>query len=374
MYPDGSSTSLLSAGVQLLAEAKTVGCIEITFNHTVKINSWIRSSCVNYLSPISDQQSGERSWRRRHDFHLTPLRFQGDGCDNCALSRDLEAAFEYPVTHGHLSSYYMLCAACCMMLHCSSPTLWARGFATWCRFVRHCLCIDETPFSLIQDAILLFSMFTLVFRLGGVLRQIGIRAFGYREAMFLSVRSFVGELFFLIELSVIVDPKEEPFEMEPLMELKEIVVLIGLAGYYRRFITNSSKVAKPLASLTQKIQKYEWVKEQKEAFQTLKDNLCDTSILSLPDGSKEFVVYCDASNQGLGDVRTLMIDEAHASRILRSWRRRHDFHLTPLRFQGDGCDNCALSRDLEAAFEYPGEDVMKILKLIKVARETIRLH
>ncbi|GKE22179.1 putative reverse transcriptase domain-containing protein, partial [Tanacetum coccineum] len=50
-------------------------------------------------------------------------------------------------------------------------------------------------------------------------------------------------------------------------------------------------VAKPLASLTQKIQKYEWVKEQEEAFQTLKDNLCDTPILSLPDGSKEFVVY-----------------------------------------------------------------------------------
>ncbi|GKF58641.1 hypothetical protein Tco_0172178, partial [Tanacetum coccineum] len=34
------------------------------------------------------------------------------------------------------------------------------------------------------------------------------------------------------------------------------------------------KVAKPLASLTQKIQKYEWVKEQEEAFQTLKDKLC----------------------------------------------------------------------------------------------------
>ncbi|GKG10781.1 putative reverse transcriptase domain-containing protein, partial [Tanacetum coccineum] len=49
-------------------------------------------------------------------------------------------------------------------------------------------------------------------------------------------------------------------------------------------------VAKPLASLTQKIQKYKWAKEQEEAFQTLKDNLCDAPILSLPDGSKEFVV------------------------------------------------------------------------------------
>ncbi|GKB91183.1 putative reverse transcriptase domain-containing protein, partial [Tanacetum coccineum] len=52
----------------------------------------------------------------------------------------------------------------------------------------------------------------------------------------------------------------------------------------------------------QKIRKYEWVKEQEEAFQTLKYNLCDTPILSLPGGSKEFVVYCDASNQRLGCV------------------------------------------------------------------------
>ncbi|GJU84367.1 retrovirus-related pol polyprotein from transposon TNT 1-94 [Tanacetum coccineum] len=73
-------------------------------------------------------------------------------------------------------------------------------------------------------------------------------------------------------------------------------------GYYRRFIANSAKVSKPLASLTQKIRKYEWAKEQEEAFQTLKDNLWDAPILSLPDGSKEFVVYCDASNQGLGKV------------------------------------------------------------------------
>ncbi|GJT29225.1 putative reverse transcriptase domain-containing protein, partial [Tanacetum coccineum] len=74
------------------------------------------------------------------------------------------------------------------------------------------------------------------------------------------------------------------------------------SSYYRRFIANSSKGAKPLASLTQKIRKYEWSKEQEEAFQTLKDNLCDTAILALPDGSKGFVVYCDASNQGLGCV------------------------------------------------------------------------
>ncbi|GJW45008.1 hypothetical protein Tco_0073807 [Tanacetum coccineum] len=57
---------------------------------------------------------------------------------------------------------------------------------------------------------------------------------------------------------------------------------LGLAGYYRRFIANFSKIDKPLTSLTQKNQKYEWGMEQEEAFQTLKDNLCNASILSLP--------------------------------------------------------------------------------------------
>nr|GFA51207.1 putative reverse transcriptase domain-containing protein [Tanacetum cinerariifolium] len=55
------------------------------------------------------------------------------------------------------------------------------------------------------------------------------------------------------------------------------------SSYYRRFIVNLSKVAKPLTSLTQKNNKYEWGKEQEEAFQTLKDNLCNAPILSLPD-------------------------------------------------------------------------------------------
>ncbi|GKC72707.1 reverse transcriptase domain-containing protein [Tanacetum coccineum] len=82
----------------------------------------------------------------------------------------------------------------------------------------------------------------------------------------------------------------------------EIQSFFGLAGYYLCFITNFSKIAKPLTLLTQKNQKYMWDVEQEEAFQTLKNNLCDVPILSLPDGFEDFVVYCDASNKGLGYV------------------------------------------------------------------------
>ncbi|GJT94967.1 putative reverse transcriptase domain-containing protein [Tanacetum coccineum] len=47
---------------------------------------------------------------------------------------------------------------------------------------------------------------------------------------------------------------------------------------------------------------YEWGVEQKEAFQTLKDNLCNAPLLSLPSRAEDFVVYSNASNQGLGCV------------------------------------------------------------------------
>ncbi|GKC32070.1 putative reverse transcriptase domain-containing protein [Tanacetum coccineum] len=77
---------------------------------------------------------------------------------------------------------------------------------------------------------------------------------------------------------------------------------VHFLGHWR-FIANFSKIAKPLTSLTQKNQKYEWGEKEEEAFQTLKNNLCDAPILSLPDGVKDFVVYCDASNQGLSCVR-----------------------------------------------------------------------
>ncbi|GKF34085.1 putative reverse transcriptase domain-containing protein, partial [Tanacetum coccineum] len=70
--------------------------------------------------------------------------------------------------------------------------------------------------------------------------------------------------------------------------------------YYRRFIANFSKIDKPLTSLTQKNQKYVWGVEQEKAFQTLKKKLCDAPIFSLPDRVEDFVVYCDALNQGLG--------------------------------------------------------------------------
>nr|GFB96787.1 putative reverse transcriptase domain-containing protein [Tanacetum cinerariifolium] len=80
----------------------------------------------------------------------------------------------------------------------------------------------------------------------------------------------------------------------------EICQFLGLAGYYRRFIEGFLKMAKPMTKLTQKKVKFEWGNKQKAAFQLLKQKLRSVPILALPKGSEDFIVYCDASNKGLG--------------------------------------------------------------------------
>ncbi|GJV53090.1 putative reverse transcriptase domain-containing protein [Tanacetum coccineum] len=97
---------------------------------------------------------------------------------------------------------------------------------------------------------------------------------------------------------------------------------MGLTGYYRCFIANFSKNVKPLTSLTQKNKKYEWGVEQEEYFQTLKDNLFNAPILSLPDGAKDFVVCCDASNQGLGCKANVVADALSRKERVKSKQMR----------------------------------------------------
>nr|GEY77768.1 retrotransposon protein, putative, Ty3-gypsy subclass [Tanacetum cinerariifolium] len=82
----------------------------------------------------------------------------------------------------------------------------------------------------------------------------------------------------------------------------EIRQFLGLAGCYRRFIEGFSKIAKPMTKLTQKKVKFEWGDKQEATFQLLKQKLCSAPILALPKGNEDFIVYCDASNKGLGAV------------------------------------------------------------------------
>nr|GFB52203.1 putative reverse transcriptase domain-containing protein [Tanacetum cinerariifolium] len=89
--------------------------------------------------------------------------------------------------------------------------------------------------------------------------------------------------------------------------------------------------------------KFDWSEKAEAAFQLLKQKLCRASILALPVGSENFVVYCDASRKGLGAV--LMQREkviAYASRQLKIHEKNytiHDLELEALVFALKMCNH-----------------------------------
>ncbi|GJX15251.1 reverse transcriptase domain-containing protein [Tanacetum coccineum] len=107
----------------------------------------------------------------------------------------------------------------------------------------------------------------------------------------------------------------------------EIRQFLGLAGYYQRFIEGFSKIAKPMTKLTQKKVKFVWGDKQEAAFQLLKQKLCSAPILALPEGSEDFIAYCDTSKKGLGAVliqREKVI--SYASRQLEIHEKNYTTH------------------------------------------------
>ncbi|GKG18715.1 putative reverse transcriptase domain-containing protein [Tanacetum coccineum] len=82
-----------------------------------------------------------------------------------------------------------------------------------------------------------------------------------------------------------------------------------------------------MTKLTQKKVTFEWGEKQEASFQTLKDKLCNASILALPQGDENFIAYCDVSHKGLGVV--LMQNEkviAYASRQLKIHEKNYTTH------------------------------------------------
>ncbi|GJU37901.1 putative reverse transcriptase domain-containing protein [Tanacetum coccineum] len=122
-------------------------------------------------------------------------------------------------------------------------------------------------------------------------------------------------------------PSKVETEEESEITNRKLNVVGIIIRYYRRFIENFSKIAKPLTVLTQKSKTFDWGEEQENAFQTLKDKLYNAPVLALPDGPEDFVVYCNASGLGLGCVlmqRNKVI--AYASRQLKIHEKNYTTH------------------------------------------------
>ena len=77
---------------------------------------------------------------------------------------------------------------------------------------------------------------------------------------------------------------------------------LGHAGFYRRFIRDFSKIAKPLYKLLEKDAKFEWDAKFQENFEELKSYLTTAPIVKAPDWHLPFEVMCDASDLAVGAV------------------------------------------------------------------------
>jgi hypothetical protein len=136
----------------------------------------------------------------------------------------------------------------------------------------------------------------------GKLRQHQLYAKFIKCEFWMEEVAFLGHV--LSAKEVVVDPSkiEAVFKWQSPKSVTEIRSFLGLAGYYRRFIENFSKIAKPMTDLLKSKMSYVWSDKCEASFQELKTRLTTTPVLTLTDVSKNFVVYCDASRQGLGCV------------------------------------------------------------------------
>jgi hypothetical protein len=121
----------------------------------------------------------------------------------------------------------------------------------------------------------------------------------------------------------------EPSKVQEVLDWKsprsvtQIRSFLKLAGYYRRFIPNFYKIAKPMTQLLEKEVKFKWRPQCEEAFLTLKKLLTTAPVLAQPDIEKLFDVYCDASDMG---IRGVLMQDGHVIAYASRQLQRHEEH------------------------------------------------
>ena len=139
--------------------------------------------------------------------------------------------------------------------------------------------------------------------------------------------SFLGHVITDGGIAVDLGKVKDVLDWQPPQTVSEIRSFLGLAGYYRRFMENFSKIAKPLTSLLEKEKDFKWTNACQDSFEELKKRLTTAPVLAMPDIRKNFDIYCDASRQDLG---CMLMQEgrviAYASRQLRKHELNYPTH------------------------------------------------
>jgi hypothetical protein len=107
--------------------------------------------------------------------------------------------------------------------------------------------------------------------------------------------AFLGHVISTGGISVDPSKVKDMLNWMPPTNASEIQSFLGLVGYYRRFLKDFSKIAKPMTRLLEKNKDFDWTVEYQANFEELKKQLTSAPMLILPNITKKFDIYCDAS-------------------------------------------------------------------------------
>ena len=161
------------------------------------------------------------------------------------------------------------------------------------------------------------------------LRQAGLKLHITKCSLFRRRVSFLGHVLSGSGIEVQPDKVRAVQDWPTPRNVSELRSFLGLASYYRRFVSGFADIAAPLNKLLRKNSVFEWSADQSRAFLELKDRLTSAPILGMPADTGTFLLDTDASNVGLGAVLSQMQGDrevviAYASRSLSNAEQRYD--------------------------------------------------
>ena len=114
--------------------------------------------------------------------------------------------------------------------------------------------------------------------------------------------------------------------------VKDVQKFLGLANYYRQFVKDFTRIAKPLHKLVRKDEKWNWGEEQKKTFKELKKVFTMQLVLVAPDLNKEMRIEADISEYATRGVLSMRCEDdkwrlvAFISKLLNEAERNYEIH------------------------------------------------
>jgi len=125
---------------------------------------------------------------------------------------------------------------------------------------------------------------------------------------------------------------QEVMEWPVPKSMKDMQKFLGLANYYRWFVKDFAKIAKPLHETTRKDNKWNWGERQQKVFEELKRRFTMEPVLVTPDLDREMRVEADASDFAMGGVLSMKCEDekwrpvAYISKLLNEAKRNYEIH------------------------------------------------